>query len=93
MTAAEFKTDFKLTTDTPYLALTGEPWGSIVRILEKIDSYWLHFNGTTLYVKPGKVNAMPDGLIGLVKQRATPSVGMASMAYQYLASPEFPCSS
>ena len=27
MTAPEPKSDFKLTTDTPYLTLTGELWG------------------------------------------------------------------
>ena len=27
MKAAQCESDFKLTTDTPYLALTGEPWG------------------------------------------------------------------
>ena len=27
MTAAERELDFNLTTDTPYLALTGELWG------------------------------------------------------------------
>ena len=27
MTATECKSDFKLTTDTPYLTLTGELWG------------------------------------------------------------------
>ena len=38
MTAAELKSDFKLTTDTPYLTLMGELWGvTIVRIWEKID--------------------------------------------------------
>ena len=29
--------DFVLTKDTPYLALTGDQWRPIVRILEKID--------------------------------------------------------
>ena len=28
MTATEHKSDFKLTTDTLYLALTGEQWGA-----------------------------------------------------------------
>ena len=35
MAAAECKSDFELTIDTPHLALTGK---SIVRILEKNDS-------------------------------------------------------
>ena len=35
---AELKSDFKLTTDTPYLALTGELWGvSVMRTFKKID--------------------------------------------------------
>ena len=34
MTAAEHKSDFELTKDTPYVALTGV---SVVRIWEKID--------------------------------------------------------
>ena len=29
MTATEIKSDFKLTTDTPFLALTGKLWVSI----------------------------------------------------------------
>ena len=38
MSATQRKWDFKLTTDTPYLALTGELWGVyITRILKKID--------------------------------------------------------
>ena len=35
MTGAKFKSEFKLTTDTPYL--TGELWGVYCEILEKID--------------------------------------------------------
>ena len=31
-----FKSDFKLTTDTPYLALTGELWDVCCDVLEKI---------------------------------------------------------
>ena len=37
MTAAERKSDLKLTTDTPYLALTGQLWCVYFGIWEKID--------------------------------------------------------
>ena len=37
MTATECKSDFKLTTHTPYLALTGELWGLCYENFEKID--------------------------------------------------------
>ena len=38
ITAADRKSDFKLQTDTPYLAFTCELWGVYLRRLEKIDS-------------------------------------------------------
>ena len=44
---AEFKSDFKLTTDTPYLALTGELWGVYC---EDLWENWLRYNGTALYL-------------------------------------------
>ena len=37
MAAAENKSDFKLTSDTPYLALTGSDGVFIASISEKID--------------------------------------------------------
>ena len=37
ITGAESESDFIITTDTPYLALTGELWGVYVGILEKVD--------------------------------------------------------
>ena len=38
MTAAERKSDFKFTTDTPYFTLTGELWGVYWgEIVEEID--------------------------------------------------------
>ena len=46
MTAAEQKSDIKLTTDTPYLALTGELRGVCC---EDLGKNWASFNGTTLY--------------------------------------------
>ena len=47
MTAAKHKSDFKLTTDTPYLALTGELWGVCG---EEFWENWLRYNGTALYI-------------------------------------------
>ena len=44
-TAAEHKSDFKLTTDTPYLALTDELWDVIC---EDSGENWLHYNSTVL---------------------------------------------
>ena len=43
---AENKPEFVFTTDTPYLALTGEVWG--VYCME-FGTNWLRYNGTTLY--------------------------------------------
>ena len=37
MIATEHKSDFKLTTDTPYLALQASYGVSIMRMLKKID--------------------------------------------------------
>ena len=45
MTAVERKADFKLTTGTPYLALTGELWGVYC---EDLRENWLLYNGTAL---------------------------------------------
>ena len=45
MTAAEHESDFKLTTDTPYLALTGELWSVFC---EDIGENWLRYNGIAL---------------------------------------------
>ena len=47
MTAAEPKSDFKLTTDTLYLALTCELWGVYC---EDLEENWPRFNGTALYM-------------------------------------------
>ena len=46
MTAAELKSNFKLTTVTPYLTLTGEIWGVYY---EDLRENWLQYNGTALY--------------------------------------------
>ena len=47
MTAWERNSDFKLTKDTPYLALRGELWGVYC---EELGENWLCFNGTALYM-------------------------------------------
>ena len=46
MTATECKSDVKLTTDTSYLALTGELWGVCC---ENFEENWPRYNGTALY--------------------------------------------
>ena len=47
MAAAECKSDFKRTTDTPYLAREGEIWGVYCdEIAENLPRY----NGTALYL-------------------------------------------
>ena len=38
--------DFKITTDTPYLALTGELWSVCCK---DIGENWPRYNGTALY--------------------------------------------
>ena len=48
MTATECKLDFKITTDTLYLTLTGELW---VVYCEDLGENWLRYDGTTLYIK------------------------------------------
>ena len=46
MTVAESEADIKITTDTPYLALTGELWGLCC---EDCGANWPRFDNTTLY--------------------------------------------
>ena len=46
MTATECKSDFILTTDTPYLTLTGELWGVYY---ENFEENGPRYNGTALY--------------------------------------------
>ena len=46
MTATEGKLDFKLTTETPYLALTDKRWGVYY---EKFEETWPLYNGAALY--------------------------------------------
>ena len=46
MTGTDLKSDLKLTTDTPYLTLTGELWGVYC---EDFVENWPHYNGTALY--------------------------------------------
>ena len=45
MTAVEHKSDFDVTKDTPYLALTGELWGVCC---EDLGENWSSYNGTAL---------------------------------------------
>ena len=47
MTAGESRSDFKLLTDTPYLAPTGELWGVYY---ENYEENWPGYNGTALYL-------------------------------------------
>ena len=46
MTAAKHKSEFKLTTDTPYLTLRGELRDVYC---EDLGENWLHYNGTALF--------------------------------------------
>ena len=46
MTTEECQLDLKLTTDTPYLALTGELWGVYC---EDLGKNWPRYSGTALY--------------------------------------------
>ena len=45
-TEAEYQSDSESTKDTPYLALTAEPWGVFC---EYLWENWQWYNGTTLY--------------------------------------------
>ena len=44
---AESESDIRITTDTPYLALTGELWGVYC---EDFGHNWTRYDGTALYV-------------------------------------------
>ena len=46
MAPTEHKWDIELTTDTPYLALTGEIWGVCC---EHLGENWPRYNGMALY--------------------------------------------
>ena len=46
MTVGELRSDLLLTTDTPYLALTGELWGVCCK---DIGENWLRYKSTALY--------------------------------------------
>ena len=48
MTVGERKPDFKLTTNTLYIALTDELW---VVYYANCEENWPRFNGTALYVE------------------------------------------
>ena len=43
---AKSESDIRITTDTPYLALTGELWGVYC---EDLGENWSRYNGTALY--------------------------------------------
>ena len=47
ITVAESESDIKITTDTPYLALTGELLGVYY---EDLGDNWPRYNSTTLYL-------------------------------------------
>ena len=47
MTMIDPKSDFRLTKDTLYLALTGELWGANC---ENFQENWLRYNSTVLYI-------------------------------------------
>ena len=47
VTAAEYKLDFVVTKDTPYLALTSELWSVYC---DELGGNWLLYNGTALYI-------------------------------------------
>ena len=55
MTATEHKSHFKLTATTPYLALTGEPWGVYY---ENFEENWPRYNGTRLYLVIASLSQM-----------------------------------
>ena len=54
MTATEWKSDFELTTDTPYFTLKGELWGVYYKHFEE---NWPRYNGTTLEEAEGPILA------------------------------------
>ena len=49
ITVAESESDVRITTNTPYLALTGELWGVCC---EDFGENWRRYNGTALYLLP-----------------------------------------
>ena len=62
MTVAKPRSDFKLTTDTPYLAITGELWGFCCKDMR---GNWPRYNGTALYF----ASALQNLIHVLVKTR------------------------
>ena len=58
MTATACKSDFKLTTDTPYLALPGEGTGCLLCLegglwdvyYENFEEKWARYNDIALYI-------------------------------------------
>ena len=64
MTAAERKSDFKLTKVTEYIALTGELWGVYY---ENFKENWQRYNDTALNIE--KINYIHEPATGLVINR------------------------
>ena len=60
MTAAERKSDFKLTKVTEYIALTGELWGVYY---ENFKENWQRYNDTALNIE--KIISMSQPLVSL----------------------------
>ena len=72
MAAAEHKQNFKLTIDTPYLALTGELWGVSY---ENFEENWPRLNSTALYditCSTAIVKVEDRSYFDLRKRRCTP---------------------
>ena len=68
MTAGESRSGFKLITDTPYLALTGELWGVYY---ESYEENWPRCNGTALYFQVSVVFSTWGTLVNLAEGRRT----------------------
>ena len=49
---AESESDIRITTDTPYRALTEELWGVYC---EELEENWPRYNGTALYSKTSNI--------------------------------------
>ena len=94
MTAAEPVSVFNLTTDTPYLALTGELWGVYC---DDCGENWPRFNSTALYLAYHVVTELPplysvSRISGFAKQYITRNMDMVhvllwSITYQFYPSP------
>ena len=61
---AESESDSKITTDTPYLALTGELWDVYCKGFEE---NWPRYNGTALYNQEQSGCQQPQGIFAIVR--------------------------